>query len=382
MSRPSTIRDKLFAELTYQVVNSFKPGERLPSERTLAAAHGVSQRTVHRALVSLSRQGLIVVESSRGWKRTGETATFAGSTGPLRVGLITRRTLEEIERLNIELYPALAAEAKRQGIELDWFENTARLRLALARGRIDFDRVPWNRLDAALLLEVEDAQSLSNPLLKRHPVLVVDRNFTRIGLASVSFDDYAVGEAAARHLYDLGHRRLAVMEEVTEPGCLAELTWMERRHGFERTIGSLGGCIRPGWRLSYLRRAQQSKKLAALEQWAEDLVRLQPKDRPTALFAVSWPPEMNELSRHLDRLKVRIPRDLSLVTVHWSVSPPRPSADLPTRIQLDLAAMARRTFEAVRDLVARGPARLTPTASLYVAPMRLLPGNSTAAPRN
>ena len=110
-------------------------------------------------------------------------------------------------------------------------------------------KVAWNSFDVGLLVELEDAQTLSDPMLKQRPVLAVDLDATEFGIESVTFDDYGAGRLAARHLFELGHRRFAVTDEINDPGWPAEITWLARRHGFEAEAGRLGGCIWPQWRI-------------------------------------------------------------------------------------------------------------------------------------
>src|SRR4029077_6523829 len=127
-----------------------------------------------------------------------------------------------------------------------------------ARNRIDLRRVPWNDSDLGLLIDSEDSETLSDPMLARRRVLAVDRDATAYGLDSVTFDNAGAGRVAARYLFELGHRRFAITDETSEPGWPSEQTWLARRHGFEAAIGFLGGCIRPEWRLPIPHRGFQA----------------------------------------------------------------------------------------------------------------------------
>ncbi|CAG9297737.1 UTRA domain-containing protein [Celerinatantimonas diazotrophica] len=63
-SRIRKIRSQLRGQLAQEV---FKPGSKLPSERTLSELFNVSRMTIKDALESLQSEGLIYCEDRRGW---------------------------------------------------------------------------------------------------------------------------------------------------------------------------------------------------------------------------------------------------------------------------------------------------------------------------
>ena len=69
-------RDRLYQELARKLIESFaaenyKPGDRLPAEREVAATYDVSRPTVREALIALEAQGIVDV-------RVGSGAYFKG----------------------------------------------------------------------------------------------------------------------------------------------------------------------------------------------------------------------------------------------------------------------------------------------------------------
>ena len=89
---------------------TFDPGERLPSERDLAAQLGVSRPVLHQAIVALDAKGLVQIEARRGvfvkdYRKDGSIAMLMtlmehsdGSYKPeLLSSLIAARTLVEQE---------------------------------------------------------------------------------------------------------------------------------------------------------------------------------------------------------------------------------------------------------------------------------------------
>lgn len=65
VSRP--IWEQLVAEFSRRIaVGQWRPGERVPSVRTLAVEFGVNPNTVQRALAELDRRGLMVAQGTAG----------------------------------------------------------------------------------------------------------------------------------------------------------------------------------------------------------------------------------------------------------------------------------------------------------------------------
>ncbi|GMV82585.1 MAG: hypothetical protein AMXMBFR7_37690 [Planctomycetota bacterium] len=394
MPRSNVILEKLAAELRRQISAGYRPGEALPAQRALGAMHGVGQATVHRALSLLAQEGLIEARARSGWFRAGTGRPERSARRKLkRVGLITRRSEQEWRRKQMRLYQTLHEEAQRRGLTVVMHTNPRLHHPTPARNRLELSRVPWNEFDVALLVELEDAVTLSDPLLKRHPILAVDQDARLFGLPSVTFDEEAIGRLAARHLLDLGHRRFAVSDEINRDGWPAEASWLGRRHSFEFTVGRYGGMIRPEWRLPALRHGRGETAQEASARVAKVWHQTPPEQRPTALFAFDTV-GLSHLLDALIRYGWSIPRDLSVVTATWNEPPalasragrtavePADRFNRYTTVYLDLPALGRRVFDAAEDLHRAAPlfdlaAALPP---LVVSPALLVPGESTAAP--
>src|SRR5579864_931605 len=119
MPRPDQLYQYLLIELRRQVLQSFVPGETLPSQRALADMHGVGQATVHRALSTLVKEGLVEARPRMGWLRSQQKGARKAkwvSEKALRVGIISRRGKNEFAQY--EIYAALEKEAKRRDCEV------------------------------------------------------------------------------------------------------------------------------------------------------------------------------------------------------------------------------------------------------------------------
>ena len=382
MSRPNQLFQHLVAQLQQHLSASFTAGEQIPSTRALAAMYGVGTMTAHRALQQLTARGLIAKHASMGWVRAKRRtpARSAQNDRPLRIGVIS--ALTRAEWAKNKFYAQMAAEAVRRGLELVESPNPHADRSTPARSRVDLARVPWNHFDLALLIDVEDSVTLSDRRLAKKKVLVVDRDATVYGLNSVTFDNAGAGRIAAQHLYDLGHRRFAVTDEVSDPGWPSEQTWLARRHGFEAMCGYLGGCIRPEWRLLIPHKGLQAYRFAHLRATIDHWLSQPVKRRPTALFAFDEA-FARIAAEEFERRNVKVPRDVSIVTISGQYGAPPKSGQDFTLVWLDMNALARRIFDTATDLAAT-PSAWNPDApnapTLYRSPVLLVPGRSSAPP--
>lgn len=135
---------------------------------------------------------------------------------------------------------------------------------------------------------------------RKLPVVTIDQLWpANKGADYVGSDDAAGGEMAARHLLELGHRRLAHLAGPTSR------TWAnERRKAFEDTVGRTTGasCVT-------FDTPRGDPTLVAIEAARRMLVL---PDRPTAVFAASdfFAKAVYQAAREVN---LRIPDDLSVV---------------------------------------------------------------------
>lgn len=378
MARPNELFQTLRGELGRHLIASFQPGERLPSTRALSAMYGVGTMTVHRVLRSLVSDNIVCAKGSQGWMRTPLKRRKTLRRTHVRIGLIS--PLTRAEWSENRFYKMMASEARRRKIELIEIPNPRADRATPERNRIDLRRVPWNDFDLALLIDIEDSATLSNPILAGRRVLAVDRDATPYGLDSVTFDNVGAGRIAARYLFELGHRRFAITDETSEPGWPSEQTWLARRHGFESAIGFLGGCIRPEWRLAIPHRGFQAYHFHALRATIAGWSALPAKRRPTAVFCFDENFAgivRNELAKH----HLAVPHDFSILGVGGRSAGKVPKSGQPNSfVWMEFTTLARRTFDAAEELAAERTPRKFRAAKLYTTPVVLIPGASTREP--
>jgi LacI family transcriptional regulator len=132
---------------------------------------------------------------------------------------------------------------------------------------------------------------------RRVPVAVIDHYSTVAD--SVETDEEQATAAVAKHLLDLGHRRIACLSTREAPS----QTWaIKRRGSFEETIKHCPDATTKSWRLN----AEGSNGVEVARQLLEDDL------RPTAVFAVS-DHEATFIYQAAQELRLRIPQDISVV---------------------------------------------------------------------
>lgn len=380
MPRPDNTFQVLLSELRNLIVSSIRPGELMPSHRELARTYGVAPDTIHRAIRVLAREKLVRIRARIGCIRAPEPAprTAKRRATPLRIGIISRRN--KTEWLLNELYDLVFQEAARRGIELVEVPNPRRGRTTPARSRIELTRIPWNSFDVGMLFEVEDALTLSDPLLKRRTVLAVDQDATAYGIDSVSYNDWQAGQLAARHLFELGHRRFAVSDEANDPEWPIDAAWTDRRLGFESELARLGGIIRPAWRVEMPRFRRDFEAASTYRRQIAAWLAAGRTFLPTALFSVSmW--RLDEFATALNAAGLRIPRDLSVVGLSERHEHAEIHGLRVTHITVNTPALVTRAFDAAEELAQRAgksEKRTRTSGHLFSVPVLLAPGDSTA----
>jgi DNA-binding LacI/PurR family transcriptional regulator len=369
----SAVLNQLLGDLRRLLETSISPGETLPSERDLAAMFGVSSNTVHRAIQVLDGEGLVQSRPRIGCIRTpGATAPANVSRKePLRIGLICRRRPHHATRL----YEPIVAEAARRKMTVYEVPHQRKFTDTPSRQRFNLQYVPWKLFDVGMLVEIEDAVTLSNPLLKRKKILAVDQDATRYGLNSVCFDDFFGGQIAARRLFELGHRRFAVSDELNE-GWPWDSAKTARRHGFELELSRLGGDLRPTWRIE-IPRGLESLNLQALRQQIAAWKSAPPEQRPTAWFAYGSDC-VAEVIAELTAAGFQLPQQMSIISTTWLDDPTTVGGIALTHLHMDLEALVRRAFDAAEQIAARSGEGHA--ATLFKVPPALINGKSAVAP--
>jgi DNA-binding LacI/PurR family transcriptional regulator len=325
-----------------------KPGDRLPSLSELKAEYGISQATMERVHASLEQDGLIVRHQGRG--------TFvAEPTVRARTGIVGITGLGFVKERG-SLYWLRVLE----GMQSVAVENALQILL------VDDDPggPGWAKTDAVITTSPFSLRDATAP-----PVPVVEL-MTREGFGdAVLLDEYSGGYLAARHLIDLGHRRIAMLANLDyQPSTRREAGYrtamaeadLPVADGFVRMIPDL-------WPDFYENGRTEMRRWLAEDWDALGCTALLAHNDPSALGAIET----------LRERGVGVPEDVSVVgydgTGLFDFAQPR------------LTTIVAPLFEAGRTAMEQAVRRLrgdTGEFASVVVPITLRVADSTAPPRD
>lgn len=268
-----------------------------PTSRDIAREAGVSQSTVSRALRGDSR----VTEETQ--RRVAEVAR--------RLGYMPNRAARSLKMRRSQTIGVVVADLRNpyflevvDGIHDEL--HPADYRSFLVTDRLDYGRgaelveVLGGAVDGVIFASARSADAAPIGLSDRGlPVVLINREVEGRPFDRV-LSDYGTGGAlAARHLFELGHRRIGL---ITGPSTMA--VFRDREESFRRVLSDLGAPFDERLRREGLYTHQVGS------QWCADLMR-QP-DPPTAVFCADDVVAFGALDAAL-QLGLRVPEDLSIM---------------------------------------------------------------------
>ena len=344
--------------------------------QTVADQVGVSRMTVSNAF---SKPDQLSAELRRRILEAAEELGYAGpdpaaralatgSTGA--VGVLLTDTLEYVftDEVAALFFGAVAQELGTSGLALTLLTS------GTGDGHVPARDVP---MDGALVFSCEvDSPAVDWLRRRRLPLVYVDQDPVA-GITSINIDDRGGARAAAQHLVDLGHRRVAVVTSrhgaapgvVTTSDTGAGHVERQRMLGWRDALEAAG--IVPVV-------VQQPYSGEDTGRAAAELLLAQP-DRPTAVLCFSDAMAYGVVQVALDR-GLDVPGDLSVVGFDDNPLAGRMRPTLTT-VRQDVKAKgsaAASELQATMDRARRGS---TGRAKRILLPAELVVRESTAAPR-
>ncbi len=276
--------ERLAGELASRIaLGEYGPGSPMPAERVLESEFSVHRATVRRALGMLMDQGLLS-------RTPGNRAIVTGgSASGAELAVLSGFPDEPFARL-------LMLEGIQQGLE----GRDVRLK-AFAAPATDLDSCLDRQEMCGMVLLPPSTVDLDRlrAFRKRRPVVVVDRMIPGFECDFVGFEDYQAGYAAAKHLYEMGHRHIAFLgSEIPAPA-------RERCRGVDAFCEDAG--LPPSWNFSGLASGRP-----APDGFLEAIFDLARQSWPSAAVCTN-----DETAAHvivaLARVGLRVPDDLALV---------------------------------------------------------------------
>jgi len=201
----------LLSELEQRLSSGVYPaGERLPSERELAAEFGVVHGTVHKALLALQQRHLVRARRGAGWTVLPHDQSATGSGDVLLVMRLTRANMDK------PIFPALFYQLLEQHLAhqgrrlFHWHTNPIPDNLTLLRGLMEYP-VSQIILHEGLWITPASRQefwTMLRTLPRRIVVFGADNHTDRIFADRVGIDWLSGTSAAVNYLLRQGYRRL------------------------------------------------------------------------------------------------------------------------------------------------------------------------------
>lgn len=191
------------------IKGKYQIGERLPSEKELAAQFQVSRITSKKALEKLMNDGLVYRQRGRGTFVTEETGNKQDqqvSTKKLLFGLI-------MTNLSASFGSKLVTSLLNETNE----EVSFVLKVSLGIPEKE-DKAMQELIDLGvdgMVIAPSHSEHYSSEILRmvidKFPLVLIDRSIKRVGVNTVSTDNQSAAKLGANYLFELGHQHISVL---------------------------------------------------------------------------------------------------------------------------------------------------------------------------
>ncbi len=340
----------------------YKPGDKLPTEKELGALHGVSRVTSAAALAELAREGLVQRLPRRGTTVTAPATHEAPGGSPIigwiqpaidpSFGLDVLRGIERAAGYHLLIYLSGNSRA----------EEERAIRQAVAAGA------------AGLAIFLQDGETYNDEVLRlvlrRFPLVLVDRYLRGLPCACVQSDNVAGVREAVTALIEAGHRDICILTFPPRDTSTIE----DRLDGYAQALAMAG--LPLDHALIYIE-PRLPDDVSARGEIADDIVdRLAAYMRRaphlTAIFATNVALTLLAL-RAAARLGRHVPADLSIIGVDPLQNLPLPLSPI-TYVEQQSTEIGRVAITLLQEqLAGASPRRVT-------LPMRLTHAGTIAPP--
>lgn len=270
----------------------FPAGSKLPSTSEIGARVNVSLITAHKAIQCLVEEGWLRRERGRGTFVRGDFETSVAAKPRFRIALV----LHPANRLGDFYHGGLM-----EGIHAAAEENEEVGELVIRR-RSALDDLPSIDSDGFLCFHpYHDDFAKLEVTAQERPVVIVGGSLDGTPLHCVDSENYNGTRAAVRHLVDMGHERIAIVNgPLNSPNC------MHRFQGYVAEMEARGLAVQTELVFNAEMAATVGPVLDRLS------TAMRGRRRPTAVIACGYYLAL-EVMTLLQQMDLRIPRDVSLV---------------------------------------------------------------------
>jgi DNA-binding LacI/PurR family transcriptional regulator len=345
--------------------------------QTIADKVGVSRMTVSNAfsrpdqLSASLRDRILAVANELGYAGPDPTARALASGTAGTVGLLLSDTLTYAltDEIAMTFLAGISDELVPTGLGLTLLPSSSRDTIVPARDVA---------VDGALVYSCDPHSTAVGWLMRRRLPLVLVDQAAAPGIDSVNVDDRLGARAAAQHIVDLGHRRVAIVTAgyggeygvmASPPQALVANTERQRLLGWTDALGPAG--IEP----VVIRQPHDDPDDIGYAAAQEALALA---ERPTAILCFS-DAIAGGVIRAIQDAGLRVPDDVSVVG--FDDNPlARRSRPALTTVRQDARAKGRAAAAALIAAIERAKTRPTARGRHLVLPTELVIRDSTAPP--
>ena len=347
---------------------------------TIAERVGVSRMTVSNAfsnpdqLSAGLRERILAVADELGYVGPDPAARALASGMAGTVGILLTDTLQEAltDEVAMTFLGAIAEELAPTGLALTLLSASPKAGIVPARDVA---------IDGALVYSCKVASTAVSWLMRRRlPIVFVDQA-PASGIPSVNIDDRIGAEAAAKHIVDLGHRKVAIVtlrhddeQQVADDAPAATGVYVER----QRLLGWHDALHAAGIHPTIVR---QPSAVSADMGYDAGNALLDRDERPTAILCFSDAIASGVVRAIHDR-GLQVPEDISVVG--FDDNPLAARMDPPlTTVRQDVVGKGQAAAATLTAAIERKKHGSLPAARNrhLVLPTSLIVRESTAKPR-
>jgi len=347
------------------LLGEYKPGDKLPTEKELGALHGVSRVTSAAALAELAREGLVQRLPRRG-TTVSVPATREATGGSPIIGWIQPNIDPSF---GLEVLRGIERAARAAGYHL--------LIYLTGNSRAEEERAIRQAVMAGaggLAIFLQDGETYNDEVLRlvlrRFPLVLVDRYLRGLPCACVQSDNVAGAREAVTALIEAGHRDICILTFPSRDTSTIE----DRLDGYAQGLALAGLPLDHALIYSEPRLPDDVGTRGEIDEDIVDRLAAYMRRVPhlTAIFATNVTLTLLAL-RAAARLGRRVPSDLSIIGVD-------PVQNLPLPL-LATTYVEQQSMEIGRIAITLLQEQLAGAAPRHVTlPMRLVHAGTVAPP--
>lgn len=342
-------------------------GERLPAEAELTEHYEVSAITIRRALDMLRTDGFVVRRPRVGTSviSANPLALASDSTSP-RIAMVVTTFDDTFGSLILE--GALDAAHSKAELLLDRSQGS------LEREEEAIESLVEGGAQALVLLPTSSGfvpPAVLSLIAREFPVVILDRYFDGLPITTIKSDNTAAATTATQELFELGHRRVAM---ITSHGSVTSND--ERRGGWVIAHALNNVPLDDDLFFNEIRSTQPGSKVSHDDDVDRLVKFVEAHPDVTAFLAGEY--NLALLLRDaLSRLELRIPQDVSVICFDHPTAPFDRQAFRFTHVAQDQEQLGRCAIESALEQISSGA-----TAEKIDVPTSLIRGWSSAPVRD